>query len=42
MVFGTPDKVIDHMLEQKTDGDNTEGTISCISISRVLFEMIAS
>ena len=28
VVFGTSDKVIDHMLEQKTDGDITEGTVS--------------
>lgn len=25
VVLGTPDKVIDHMIEQKTDGDEKEG-----------------
>ena len=25
MVFGTPDKVIDHIIEQKVDSDETEG-----------------
>lgn len=33
VVLGTPDKVIDHMIEQKTDGDETEGMYLMISVN---------